>query len=109
MFTEFYDVVTEIYDVLLYNLICIFSMDLNPRNSCVKSLHSHAIGSLVSMTLDSILEEYCIRFVGGFSFDFYAVGEEILFHILPPCFILLLEPYILPFLCQSLASNANFP
>ena len=50
---------------------------LNPRKSCVKSLHSHAIESLVSMTLASILEEYCIRFVGGFSFEFYAVWEYI--------------------------------
>ena len=52
-------------------------MGQNPRNSRVKSLHSHAIESLVSMTLASILEEYCIRFVGGFSFEFYVVGEYI--------------------------------
>ena len=67
---------TAIYAVLIYNFISITSVGQNPRNSCVKSLHSHAIETLVSMTLASILEEYCIRFVGGFSFEFYVVGEE---------------------------------
>ena len=51
-------------------------MGLNPTNSCVKSLHSHAIESLVSMTLASILE-YCIILVGEFAIEFYYVGEEI--------------------------------
>jgi len=37
---------------------------------------------------------------------FMLFGKAFVFHILPPCSILLLEPYILPFLCQSLASNA---
>ena len=64
----------EIYDVLNFNLISISSVDRNPRNSWVKSLCSHAIESLVSMTLASTLEEYCIRFVGGFSFEFYSFG-----------------------------------
>ena len=68
---------TEIYDVLLCKFISITSVGQNPRNSCVKSLHSHAIESLVSMTLASILEEYCILFVGGFSFELYAVWEDI--------------------------------
>ena len=59
------------------HLISISSVGQDPRKSCVKSLHSHAIESLVSMTLASILEEYCIIFVGGFSFDFYYFWEEI--------------------------------
>ena len=77
IFYEFEDVVTSIYDVLLFNFISITSVGRNPRNSCVKSLHSHAIESLVSMTSASILDKYCMRIVGGCSFEFYAVVEEI--------------------------------
>ena len=69
--------VTAIYDVLHFNFNSMLSMYQNPITSCVNSLHSHAIESLVSMTLDSILKEYCIIFVGGFSFEFYVFGEEI--------------------------------
>ena len=48
---DFEDVVTDIYDLLLCNFMYITYVGQNPRNSCVKSLHSHAIESLVSMTL----------------------------------------------------------
>ena len=36
----------------------------------VKSLHSYAIESLVSMSLASILKESCIRFVWGMLYEF---------------------------------------
>ena len=67
----------EIYDVLICNLISISSVGRNTRKSYVKLVHSHSIKSLVSMTLVSILKEYCIIFLGGFSFEFYVVGVEI--------------------------------
>ena len=70
--SEFYDVVTTIYDLLLYNFMSLCSVGRNLRNPYVKLLHSRAIESLVSMTLALILEEYCIIFVGGFSFEFYS-------------------------------------
>ena len=73
--SEYYDFLRAIYDVLLYNLIYLCSVGWNPY---VKLLHSHAIESLVSMTLASILKEYCIRFVGEFFIEFYAVWEYIL-------------------------------
>ena len=47
---------------LLFNFMSLFSVGLNPINPYVKLLHSHAIESLVSMTLASILKESCIIF-----------------------------------------------
>ena len=77
MFYEFDDVVTTIYDVILYNLKYLLSVNRNPRNPDVKLLHSHDIESLVSMTLDSILKEYCIIFVWGMFYEFDNVVTDI--------------------------------
>ena len=70
IFSEFDDVVTAIYYVLLCNFMSLFSMGLNTINPYVKLLHSHAIESLASMTLASILKESCIIFVWGMFAEF---------------------------------------
>ena len=77
IFYELDDVVTAIYDLLLFNFMFIFYMDLNQINSSMKRLHSHAIESLGSRTLASVLKESCIRFVWGMFSDFYYVVTSI--------------------------------
>ena len=60
-----FDSIYVLYDVWISNLISIFCVSLNPINSCVKSLHSHAIVSLVLMdfgfNLEVVLHQICMR------------------------------------------------
>ena len=77
MLYDFDDFLTVIYDFLLFNFMSMCSVGWNPRNPHMKLLHSHAIESLVSVTLASILKENCIKFAGWFTFEFYVVWDEI--------------------------------
>ena len=63
MLYEFDDVVTEIYDVLLYNFMSLLYVGLNPRNPYVKLLQFHATNSLLFMYLTPILNELYTRIV----------------------------------------------
>ena len=77
LFYEFDDIWEEIYDLLICNFMYICSVSQNIRNSCVKILYSHAIESLVFMTLDSILKEFYIRFVWGIWYEFDVIFKSI--------------------------------
>ena len=65
--SEFDDVGEEIYYVIICNLSPIFYSSLNPRNYCVKRLHSHAIVSLVFMdfgfNIEVVLYKICTIYI----------------------------------------------
>ena len=75
-FVESMDAQASVYDVWICNFMSIFSVSLNPRKSCVKSLHYHTFESLVFMNLISSLKEFYIRFVWGIFFKFDSVGKK---------------------------------
>ena len=60
----------------------IFFVSRNPINSCMKSLHSHDIESLLSITLASIVKESCIIFLWGILSEFYDVVKSIYYFLL---------------------------
>ena len=61
----FYDDVEAIYDLWVCNIISTFPVGQNIINTCMKSLHTHALVSLVFMDFGSNLEvvlfQVCMR------------------------------------------------
>ena len=77
MVIEFDDFVTDIYDVLHFNFMSLFSVGRNPRNPYVKLLQFHAIKSLVFMYLNPILMSCTPYMYEGIYMVFNTFGVEI--------------------------------
>ena len=107
-YCEFDDVGEAIYYLISCTYIPILYASLNPRNSCVKILHTHSIVSLVldgfGFNLEVVLYHICMR---PFIWVLWCWGRNILFNTMKFHSHILFISKSKKLLCEKLALSCH--